>query len=497
MNTPIQFNHPWVYSPCEAENVSTLHYRIDSEKSVITANLFASVSYDQVVRTSGILLPIQSLPHDNSPGSLRSACVEAIGAFSSLGLGIWQILPLNPPDFVGSPYASPSAFALDPDLLDPLAGDMPDPTPEDVDNWLAHNQWAEAWSLYRLLKSKDSRSWTHWGLFSNPDIEMLESLRMENYQAYENELITQWKLAASIKEIERTAKSCGILLMGDLPLYVAHDSADVWSNKGLFNVELDGSPIELSGAPPDDFNHSGQFWGNPTYRWEVHESTEFEWWRERMRVAASRTPGIRLDHFIGIAEYWAIPGEAQDATFGTWKKGPGSKLLSAILGIADFVIAEDLGMAGDDAIRLRDKYGLHGMSILQFGWDTEIPPHHINCVPDRVVAYTGTHDNDTFRGWYSKLPPYQREKVRKELGCPSSEIHKEAIKRLLQSNAEIVVIPLQDILGLGSSSRMNTPGMVSRRNWSWVSPDDWISRIKGSWFSESVKTSGRLPWSNE
>ena len=249
MNSPIQFSHPWVGSPCEAENVSTLHYRIDSEKSVITANLFASVSYNQVVRTSGILLPIQSLPHDNSPGSLRSACVEAIGAFSSMGLGIWQILPLNPPDFVGSPYASPSAFALDPDLLVPLAGDMPDPTPEDVDNWLAHNKWAESWSLYRLLKSKDSRSWTHWGLFSNPDKEMLESLRLENYQAYENELITQWKLAVSIKEIERTAKSCGILLMGDLPLYVAHDSADVWSNKGLFNVELDGSPIRVVRRP--------------------------------------------------------------------------------------------------------------------------------------------------------------------------------------------------------------------------------------------------------
>ncbi|MED5303060.1 MAG: 4-alpha-glucanotransferase, partial [Candidatus Thermoplasmatota archaeon] len=263
------------------------------------------------------------------------------------------------------------------------------------------------------------------------------------------------------------------------------------------NVEDDGSPIELSGAPPDDFNPCGQFWGNPTYRWEVHESTEFEWWKKRMRIAASRTPGIRLDHFIGIAEYWAIPGQAQDATFGTWKKGPGSKLISAILGIADFVIAEDLGMAGDEAIRLRDKYGLHGMSILQFGWESETPPHHINCLPDRVVAYTGTHDNDTFRGWYSKLPANEREKVRKELGCSSSEVHKEAIKRLLHSRAEIVIIPLQDILGLGSSSRINTPGLVSRRNWSWVSPDDWISLVTGSWFSESVKTSGRLPWSND
>ena len=231
------------------------------------------------MRTSGILLPIQSLPHDNSPGSLRLACFDAIEAFKSLGLGVWQILPLNPPDFVGSPYASPSAFAIDPNLLVPMAGDLPDPTIEDVDNWLAQNQWAEAWSMYRILKSKDSRSWTRWGSFSNPDKEMLDSLKMENYPTYENELITQWKLAVSIHEIERRANACGIMIMGDLPLYVAHDSADVWSNRGLFNVEDDGSPIELSGAPPDDFNPCGQFWGNPTYRWEVHESTEFEWWK--------------------------------------------------------------------------------------------------------------------------------------------------------------------------------------------------------------------------
>ena len=448
------------------------------------------------VRTSGILLSIQSLPHDKSPGSLRRACYDAIEAFSSLGLGIWQILPLNPPDYVGSPYASPSAFAIDPDLLGPLTGDLPDPAPEEVHSWRTSNQWVEWWSLYRILKSKDSRSWTHWGEFSDPDEEMLESLKRQNHDAFTNEINTQCKLSKAIEAIEHEARSNGILLLGDIPLYVAHDSADVWCKKGLFNVGSDGAPVELSGAPPDDFNPRGQFWGNPTYRWDAHESTGFEWWRERVRVAASRTPGIRLDHFIGIAEYWAIPGNAKDATSGTWRKGPGSKLISAISGIADFVIAEDLGMAGDEAIKLRDRHGLHGMSILQFGWGSEAPPHHIDHIPERVVAYTGTHDNNTFQGWYSSLPGQERKRVRQKLRCSSANVHSEAVKRLMNTKAEIVIIPLQDVLGLGSSSRMNTPGLVSKRNWSWVSPGDWKSTLRDSWFSELVKTSGRLPWFN-
>ena len=446
------------------------------------------------MRTAGILLPIQSIPRDDAPGSLREASIRAIDAFASSGIGVWQILPLNPPDFVGSPYASPSAFAMDPELLHGLAGDFSDPSRHDLDAWLENSEWADPWALFRILKSIDPRSWVKWGPWSNPSVRDLERLRSDNEEHYWREISIQWKLENAMRSIETHARENGVLLLGDIPLYVAHDSADTWHSKELFNIGPNGEPLERSGAPPDSFNPLGQLWGNPTYAWPAHQKSSYEWWKKRVETASRRTPGIRIDHFIGLAEYWAIPPEAEDARGGRWAEGPGASLMDAIIDSSDFLIAEDLGMAGDAAIRLRDAYNLHGMSILQFGWGYDAPPHHLDHIPERVVAYTGTHDNDTFAGWYSKISSDDKKRVRTSLGCNSADVPMEAVKRLMSSKAEIVIIPLQDVLGLGSSARTNTPGLVSKRNWSWMAPDHWESHHSWAWLSESVKSSGRLPW---
>jgi len=446
------------------------------------------------VRTAGILLPIQSIPRGDAPGAHREACINAIDTLASCGVGIWQILPLNPPDFVGSPYASPSAFAMDPELLHGLAGDIRDPSKRVLGAWLETSGWADSWALFRILKSIDQRSWVKWGLWSDPSNRDIDHLRSDNEEHYWREIIIQWKLEQAMKSIETHARENGVLILGDIPLYVAHDSADVWHSKELFNMGSDGEPLERSGAPPDSFNPLGQLWGNPTYAWSAHHKSGYTWWKKRVETAARRTPGIRIDHFIGLAEYWAIPPEAEDARGGRWAEGPGTSLMDAIIGLSDFLIAEDLGAAGDSAISLRDAYSLHGMSILQFGWDNDAPPHHIDHIPERVVAYTGTHDNDTFTGWYSKIGLDDQRRVRESLGCNSEEVTMEAVKRLMSSKAEIVIIPLQDILGLSSSARINTPGLVSKRNWSWMAPEHWESHHSWAWFSESVKSSDRLPW---
>tara|TARA_B100000965_G_C19595062_1_gene759767 strand:+ start:712 stop:2082 length:1371 start_codon:yes stop_codon:yes gene_type:complete len=448
------------------------------------------------VRAAGILLPIQSIPRGDAPGSLREASIRAIDAFASFGIGVWQILPLNPPDFVGSPYASPSAFAMDPELLHDLAGDVRDPSRYDLDAWLENSGWADSWALFRILKSIDPRSWVKWGSWSNPTGRDLDRLRSDNEEHYWREITIQWKLEYAMRSIENHARENGILMLGDIPLYVAHDSADIWHSKELFNIGPNGEPLERSGAPPDSFNPLGQLWGNPTYAWSAHQKSGYAWWKKRVETASRRTPGIRIDHFIGLAEYWAIPPEAEDARGGRWAEGPGASLMDAIIDSSDFLIAEDLGMAGDAAIRLRDAYNLHGMSILQFGWGHDAPPHHLDHIPERVVAYTGTHDNDTFAGWYSKIGPDDRRRVRASLGCNSADVPMEAVKRLISSKADIVVIPLQDVLGLGSSARINTPGLVSKRNWSWMAPEHWESHRSWAWLSESVKSSGRLPWYN-
>ena len=449
------------------------------------------------MRVAGILLPVQCIPYDESPGGLRKACLDTVDTLSRSGIGIWQILPLNPPDFVGSPYASPSAFALDPNIVNSMAGDFPEPTSEELETWESQNQWAESWAAYRVLKSRNQSSWTEWGEWRNPSKLELRRLIKENIDLYKSELCVQWKLDKSIEMIRSYAEKSGILLMGDIPLYVAYDSADVWQNKELFNVSPEGEILECSGAPPDSFNKSGQFWGNPTYDWEMHEISDFSWWKSRITVASKRTPGIRLDHFIGLAEYWAIPPDANDASEGRWINGPGSKFMDAIIGISEFLVAEDLGMVGDSAKNLREKYGLHGMAILQFGWDSEYPPHHLDHIPKDVVAYTGTHDNDTFLGWYSAASPETKMEVKRRLRCKSSEVTKVAIKELINSNADVVIIPIQDLLGLGSSARINTPGTVTKDNWSWTAPDDWIIDPSWVWMYELVKSSGRTGWFNE
>ncbi len=260
--------------------------------------------------------------------------------------------------------------------------------------------------------------------------------------------------------------SLGIGLIGDLPLFVAHDSADVWAHRELFFLDQQGRPTVVAGVPPDYFSKTGQRWGNPLYRWDVIERTGFRFWKERFARVLSLFDAVRLDHFIGYVRYWEIPASEPTAQNGVWRPGPGAELFEAI-GKAQ-LIAEDLGAVTPEVTALRDRLGLPGIKVLQFAFGTD--PQAASFLPHnyrrRSVAYTGTHDNDTTVGWFSKLNEAERRAALDYLGSEGREIHWEMIRSVWRSVANMAIAPMQDLLGLGSEARMNLPGTL-QGNWEW------------------------------
>ncbi|NNE70208.1 MAG: 4-alpha-glucanotransferase [Rhodothermales bacterium] len=493
-------------------------------------------------RQSGILLHITSLPGPYGIGDLGGSAFQFADFLAMSGQSIWQVLPVVPTGYGESPYASPSTFAgnamlISPDLLkeDGLLedGDLASvpafPTDHvdfahamafkttllekayrrfkaDPDRVLAaayevfcqkHSGWLDAYALFDAIKSsQDGVEWTSW---PRP-LAMREEKAIAKFSEAHREEIDmrrfwQFLFDRQWSAIKTYCNGKGIQIFGDLPIYVAQDSADVWSSPELFHLDEDGRATVVAGVPPDYFSETGQRWGNPIYRWDRMEKSGFDWWKRRMARILEQVDLVRLDHFRGFEAFWEVPAAEETAINGQWVKGPGAELFHALtdhLGPLP-VIAENLGVITEGVTQLMERFEYPGMAILEFAFDSgpdnSFLPH--NYTPD-LVAYTGTHDNDTFCGWWNDTQSTQDADVtaraldycRRYLEVTDDgDVHWRAIRSLMASVARMVVTPMQDVLGIGSEGRINTPG-VAAGNWGWrLAPgavqEHHATRLKG------------------
>lgn len=467
-------------------------------------------------RGSGILLHPASLPGEFGIGDLGPQAFRFVDFLTDAGQTCWQILPLGPTGYGDSPYQSFSAFAGNTLLISPeqLVDDHFLSTDDIADRatfsdknidfgsvyeWKSkileraynkfrnnHNEdvrkafntfckenafWLDDYALYRSLKKElGHQPWYKWpeGIKVRHESE-LNSIRQQLNERTEAEKFWQFLFFRQWFGVKQYANDNGIILIGDIPIFVALDSSDVWCNQDKFKLNADGTAKVVAGVPPDFFSKTGQLWGNPIYDWEAMRRDNFGWWSARVAWALKLTDRVRLDHFIGFMHNWEVPGDAETAENGKWINVPGRDLFAALqknLGELP-VIAEDLGAMTPEIAKLRDDLGFPGMRILEnaFGGDAknqDLPHNYIqNC-----VAYIGTHDNDTAVGWYRSAPKNVRRHCRKYLHSNGREIHWDMVRAILQSVADTTIFQMQDLLGLDSDARMNTPA-TSSGNWQW------------------------------
>ncbi len=400
----------------------------------------------------GVLCHLTSLPEQS-----LSAAVTFLDWLKDNGYTSWQMLPLTPPDKHGSPYASPTAFAAWPELM---SAAEKEPMKED-------DYWLDDWALYAALK--DAHNPQPWYEGPSP-LRDRDPGALDRYrQSAAVHLAQQQRFQGAWNKLAAAAKGSGVSLVGDVPMFVAHDSADVWAHRELFQLDDDGMPVHVAGVPPDYFSEGGQKWGTVLYNWEAHEKDGWRWWKERMKRMLRLFDVVRIDHFRGLHSNWAVPVEDTDARSGFWQDGPGDELLNAILPDMEdpgSILAEDLGIIPDEVIELRRRFGIPGMAVLHFGFDgQEMNPHHPLSIASDQVVYTGTHDNNTTLGWWKALDVETKQRVQEHLR--EGEAPSEGLIRMaLESSGCGVMVPLQDVLGLDASSRMNTPGTFDG-NWKW------------------------------
>jgi len=383
-------------------------------------------------------------------GRLGPAAYRFVDFLAAAGQRWWQVLPLGPAGAGGSPYAALSAFAGDERLV-PREGPRLDAP------------WVEDYALFRAIHDAHPEPWPHWPrALRDRDPRAIAAFRpaAERYARFQGAFDAEWRA------LKRYANERGVGLIGDIPIFVAHDSADVWAHRDIFKLDRKGALRVVTGVPPDYFSKDGQRWGNPHYRWDVLRRRRFDWWVARLRRALELFDAVRLDHFLGFLRGWEIPADASTAKHGRWVGGPGAALFTALekaLGPLP-LIAEDLGLLTPEASALRDALGLPGMRVLQFAFrkDGENRPHYF---PRNSVVYTGTHDNNTTRGWFREGGP-DREIALRYAGCRRSEIAWGMIRIAHLSPSDLAIVPVQDLLGLGSEARMNRPG-IADGNWTW------------------------------
>jgi 4-alpha-glucanotransferase len=487
-------------------------------------------------RSAGVLLHPTSLPGSYGIGELGPQALRFAEYLHASGIKIWQVLPLNPTGYGDSPYQSLSSFAGNPLLISLEAlteGGLLDQTalhstPEfsegrvdfsavipwkfgllrqaasnffasratiektDYEDFVRSNRaWLDDYALFMAAKdAHHGQVWTSW----DPDLAARHpsalqhwskklSAEMAAYKYWQFIFFRQWN------EIKSHCARLGIRIMGDIPIYAAHDSADVWANREMFWLDQNGNPLKVSGVPPDYFSATGQLWGNPIYRWDVMKASGYHWWIERLRALLKIFDLVRLDHFRGFEAYWEIPAGEPTAVNGKWVKGPGVELFQALtdhLGPLP-VVAENLGVITPEVEAIRQQFGYPGMAILQFAFSTDpqAPTFRPHNYERQLVAYTGGHDNDTMVGWWrSGVAQSTRSQadVKKEyadaqdyFGVTPAELDREVnwifIREVMKSVADTVLVPMQDILGLGSEARMNIPGTLGG-NWTWrLTPD--------------------------
>ncbi len=466
-------------------------------------------------RSSGILLHPSSFPGPDGIGDLGPEAFRWIDFLVAAKCSIWQILPLGPTGYGDSPYQAFSAFAGNPYLVNPAilhdqgllkTEDLADrPTfPNDIVDFGAaiswklkilarayrnfqenrarceaefdefcetNSDWLDDYCLFRAIKDLyNGKSWVDWPEeFRKRDPKTLKKYSAENKDRIEEQKFYQFLFFRQWENVKDYAKAKGITIIGDIPIFVAMDSADVWSRPELFFLDDQCRPTVVAGVPPDYFSETGQLWGNPLYKWSEHRRSGYEWWIRRVRASKVVADLIRLDHFRGFGGYWEIPAGNPTAQFGRWVKGPGAELLNVLenaLGELP-IIAEDLGEITQDVIDIRDAFGLPGMKILQFAFsgdsrDLFLPHNYVqNC-----IAYTGTHDNDTAVGWYQTAPEHERDFCRRYLNSNGYDVAWKMIREVWSSVAVYAIAPLQDILGQDGSKRMNLPGRATG-NWGY------------------------------
>ncbi len=467
-------------------------------------------------RTAGILLHPSSLPGPDGIGDIGPEAYHWVNQLKESGCSLWQVLPLGPTGYGDSPYQCFSAFAGNPYLINPLflmedellsqedLDQRPVFNPKSVDygkvidwkiqlltkaysNFIQNKPkklikefetfketeklWLEDFSLFMSLKEYfGGAPWEKWtDEFRNRDPKALENFKSQYQDKIESHKFRQFIFYRQWLALKSYANDQGISIIGDIPIFVAYDSADAWANRDLFYFDESGNPTVVAGVPPDYFSATGQLWGNPLYRWNVHKKSNYAWWLERIKATLKLFDIVRLDHFRGFVAYWEVPAGYPTAEIGKWVPGPGADFFATVkkdLGELP-IIAEDLGEITPDVFELRDQFDLPGMKICQFAFggepDEPFLPHNypINC-----VAYSGTHDNDTVLGWYQTAPEKERDFCRRYLSRDGENISWDIIRAVWSSVANFAIAPLQDFLSLDSSARMNFPGRASG-NWSW------------------------------
>ncbi|KTG17844.1 MULTISPECIES: 4-alpha-glucanotransferase [unclassified Guyparkeria] len=447
-------------------------------------------------RRAGLLLPVASL---SEPG-FGQAARELLDFLARAGLSVWQVLPLGPTHSDGSPYQCLSSFALEPTLLDERdlaedpAFDRDTPVTErrrGVGACRALRQsfeafrdeeadWLVDYCRFMVLRDEQGgRSWFDWprGLRDREPLAM-QGVEREQGDKMEAVAFEQFLLDRQWRALREQARSKGICLFGDLPIFVAGDSADVWANRRLFKLDDAGQPTGVAGVPPDYFSETGQRWGNPLFDFDRMAEDDFGWWRLRLARHLALYDWVRIDHFRGFSAYWEIPAAADDATGGQWMDAPGEALLASLQRVGDGdlpLVAEDLGVITPDVTALRDRFSLPGMAVLQFAFDgSENNPHRPDQHRQHSVVYTGTHDNDTTLGWWLSLGNADRACVRRQLEAlqgidPATPMPDALVESALGSCASLAMLPVADLLGLGSEARINVPG-TSEGNWVWRLP---------------------------
>ncbi len=427
-------------------------------------------------------------------GTLGPEAYAFVDFLAASGCSVWQVLPLSPPDEDGSPYRALSAMATHPALL----GGGPGPLSRDAafDDWCEQeSDWLEPYVAYLTIRTiSDGRPWPMWdpGLRDRDPTTVAEVLA-EAPALTDRLRSEQWRFDVEWRRLRRYAGDRGVLMYGDLPIFVAQDSADVWAHRELFRLDEAGRPVTVTGVPPDYFAADGQRWDNPHYDWAAMAADGYAWWRRRVDRQRELFDLVRIDHFRGFAAAWHVPRDAPTAKDGWWEPGPGLDLLRPLVNTAGegSLVAEDLGVITPDVDRLRRAAGLPGMKVLQFAFDGDpdnlhLPSHH----EVHSVVYTGTHDNDTTLGWWRSLDDEERARVRALLPDPDEAMPWALVRLAQSSRAQIAVVPAQDLLRLGSEARMNTPG-ASDGNWTWRAESGAFDEPLAKRLLEVVRSHGR------
>ena len=497
-------------------------------------------------RCSGVLLPIFSLPSPYGIGTLGKAAYDWIDFLHEAGQQLWQVLPIGPTSFGDSPYQSFSAFAGNPYFIDleqlcedgllqreecaPLA-DQADgaaidyakqyqyryailkkaysrfDNPNEISRFRKAHNWVDDYALFMALKdSYNGLAWTQWpSAIRKRERHALEKARQELQSEVDFYVFLQLLFYTQWKKLAAYARAHNVKIIGDIPIYVALDSADAWANPELFLLDAEDRPVLVAGCPPDAFTADGQLWGNPLYRWDLMQETGFQWWKERLSGSFELYDCLRIDHFRGFESYYAIPYGDKTARNGAWQKGPGKAFVDSIKeAFPDIpIIAEDLGYVTDSVRDLVRDSGFPGMKVLEFAFDSrdsgcanDYLPHNY---PVNSVAYTGTHDNETLAGWWGSISK-DEQKLTREYLCdtytPEAELNKPLISLIMRSAAKWCVIPMQDYLGLDNKCRMNTPSTVGT-NWKWRIRKNQLSVKLQKEIHAVTLRYGRMNWTED